>query len=221
MQKRAIFFFSSLFRGALGAAHQDIRLDSAGQQLLDTVLGGLGLDLAGGLDIGHQGQVDEQGVLAAQIAAQLADGLDKGQPLDIADGAADLDDGDIRGAVQLEHGVLDLVGDVRNDLDGPAQVFSAPLLLDDRVIDAAGGVVVDLGHDRVGIAFIVAHVQVGFRAVIGDVHLAVLEGIHGPGIDVDVGIKLLEGDLHPPAFQQARPGRRQPAPCPGTTERRR
>ena len=65
------------------------------------MLGWLGLHLAGGLDIGHQGQVDEEGILPAEIAAQLADGLDKGQALDIADGAADLDDRHIGAAVEL------------------------------------------------------------------------------------------------------------------------
>ena len=38
---------------------------------------------------------------------------------------------------------LDLVGDVRNHLHRLAEVLAAPLLLDDRVVDAAGGEVVE------------------------------------------------------------------------------
>ena len=40
---------------------------------------------------------------------------------------------------------LDLVGDVRNHLDGRAQVLAAPLLGDHRLVDAAGG---DVGLAR-------------------------------------------------------------------------
>ena len=38
--------------------------------------------------------------------------------------------------------ILDRVGDVRNDLDGGAEIIAAPLLGDDVLIDAAGGDVV-------------------------------------------------------------------------------
>jgi hypothetical protein len=56
------------------------------------VLGGFGLQLAGGLDIGHQGEVDVEHVFLAHIGPELADGLQKGQGLDIAHRAADLGD---------------------------------------------------------------------------------------------------------------------------------
>ena len=42
--------------------------------------------------------------------------------------------------------VLDLVGDVRNHLDGRAEIVAAPLLLDDRRVDLAGGDVVGPGR---------------------------------------------------------------------------
>ena len=35
-----------------------------------------------------------------------------------------------------------------------------------------------------------AQIQVGFRAVVGDKNLAVLERRHGAGIDVEVGVQL-------------------------------
>ena len=101
-----------------------------------------------------------------------------------------------------QHGRLDLVGDMGNDLDRAAQIFAAPLLGDHRVVDPAGGVVVLLAHDRVGVPLIMAHVEIGLGPVIGDVDLAVLEGVHGARIDVDVGVELLKGDGQAPAFQQ-------------------
>ena len=53
----------------LAAAKQNIRLDTDGPQFLHRVLGRLGLHLAGGLDIGQQGQVDKTGVAARQLLA--------------------------------------------------------------------------------------------------------------------------------------------------------
>ncbi len=51
-----------------------------------------------------------------------------------------------------------------------------------------------------------AEIEVGFGAVVGDVHFAVLEGVHGAGIDVDVGVEFLEGDRQSPGFQQGADG---------------
>jgi hypothetical protein len=47
---------------------------------------------------------------------------------------------------------------------------------------------------HVGEALVVAEVEVGLGAVVGDEHLAVLERRHRPGIDVDVRVKLEIGD---------------------------
>src|ERR1700689_677657 len=73
---------------------------------------------------------------------------------------------------------------------------------------------------RVGEALVVAEVAVGFRAVIGDKHFAMLIGRHGAGINVQVGIALLEGNFKSAALEQAGhgggchafPQRRNPAP---------
>ena len=46
-------------------------------------------------------------------------------------------------------------------------------------------------------------VQVGLGAVLGDEDLAVLEGAHRPGVDVDVRVELLHLDLEAARFQQA------------------
>ena len=72
------------------AAQQHIGGDADGAQFLDRMLGRLGLQLAGGFDIGQQRQMDETGMVAAQLVAELADGLEERQALDVADRAADL-----------------------------------------------------------------------------------------------------------------------------------
>ena len=66
-------------------------------------------------------------VVAAQFVAHLADGFEKRQRFDIADGAADLDDHHVDVAGHLARRGLDLVGDVRNHLHGLAQIIAAAL----------------------------------------------------------------------------------------------
>ena len=90
------------------------------------VLRRLGLGLAGRLQVRDQRQVDVQAVLLADVEGELADRFQERQALDVADGAADLGDDhvDVVGG-QLADGRLDLVGDVRDDLDRPAQVVAA------------------------------------------------------------------------------------------------
>ena len=89
---------------------------------------------------------------------------------------------------------LDLVGDVRDDLDGVAEVLAAPLLGDHAGVDLAGGDVgraVQLGVEE---ALVVADVEVGLGAVVGDEDLAVLERVHRAGVDVEVRVELLHRD---------------------------
>jgi hypothetical protein len=56
-------------------------------------------------------------------------------------------------------------------------------------------------HACVDEALIVAQVQVGFCAVVGDEHFTVLKRRHGAWIDVDVRIELDESDFEAPRFQ--------------------
>ena len=85
--------------------------------------------------------------------------------------------------------------------DGRPEVFAAPLLAQHVPVDLAGGEVVPLPHPRADEAFVVAEVEVGLPAVGGDEHLPVLEGAHRPGVDVDVGVELDEGDAEAPRFE--------------------
>ena len=90
--------------------------------------------------------------------------------------------------------LLDLVGDVRDDLHGAAQVVAAALLGDHALVDAPGGDVAGLRQVLVDEALVVAQVEIGLGAVIGDEHLAVLVGRHGAGVDVDVRVELQDRD---------------------------
>src|SRR5262249_14899006 len=127
---------------ALGAADENVRLDTDLTELADGMLSRLGFRLAGSLEERHQGQVNVQAVLLANVQGELADRFEERQSLDVAHGSADLgdDDIDVLGG-QAVNGRLDLVGDVRNDLHGTAEVVAVSFLLDDALVDLAGGVV--------------------------------------------------------------------------------
>ena len=88
----------------------------------------LGLELARGADVRHQREVDEYRPLLPDLYPHLPDRLEKRQRFDIADGAADLDEAHVGVTGALHDARLDLVGNVRNDLDGVAEILSAPFL---------------------------------------------------------------------------------------------
>ena len=143
-------------------------------------------------------------VAPADVVAELADGLEEGQALDVAHRAADLGDDhvDIGVAGHPGDALLDLVGDVRDHLHRAAQVVALAFLADDVVVDGAGGDVGVAGEALVDEPLVVAQVEVGLGAVVGDEHLAVLEGAHGARVDVEIGVELLDGHLEPAALEQ-------------------
>ena len=52
-------------------------------------------------------------------------------------------------------------------------------------------------------ALIVAEIEVGLGAVLGDIALAMLIGVQRPRVDVDVGVEFLIGDRIAPGLQQS------------------
>src|SRR5574341_1193317 len=124
---------------AVGAAQQDVRLDTEAGQLLHAVLRRLRLHLAGGADERHQRQVNVQNVLAAAVPAELANGFEERQAFDVTDRAADFADDDIVAFRGLQDAPFDLVGDVRDHLHGAAEVLAVALVGDDAVVYLPGG----------------------------------------------------------------------------------
>ena len=121
-------------------------------------------------------------VLGADLPPELADRLEERQRLDVADGAADLGDDDVGrrrlgGAADAR---LDLVRDVRDHLHRRAEEVALALLAQDGVPDRAGAVARAAQEVLVDEALVVADVEVGLGAVLGDEDLAVLERAHRP-----------------------------------------
>ena len=82
-------------QGPVRPAEQDIGLDADRPELFDAVLGGLGLELPGGADIGHESEMDKEHVLRSELEPHLAGRLEKRQAFDVAHRPADLVDDDI------------------------------------------------------------------------------------------------------------------------------
>ena len=149
--------------------------------------------------------MDEAAVLLALLETHLTDGLEEGLALDVAGGAADLGNDHIGlgGRGQIVDIALDLVGDVGDDLNGLAEVSALTLLVQHVPVDLAGGEVRILVQILVDEALVMAQVQVGLGAVVGDEDLAVLQGAHGTRVHVHVGVQLLAGHLEAAALQQS------------------
>ena len=184
-----------------GAADEHGRLNPGLHQFAHRVLGRLGLELAGGADVGDEGQVDVQGA-GPDLLAELADPLQERQALDVAHGAAHLADHHVVALREHAHRSLDLVGDVGDDLYRAPQVVAPALPVDDRPVDAPRGGVVLLGQAGVDEAFVVAEIKVRLGAVLGHVHLAVLQRRKRTRVDVDVGVEFLQSDAEPPLLQE-------------------
>src|SRR5205809_6820020 len=128
------------------------------------------------------------------------------QRLDVAHRAADLRNDRVVIRGEPPDRGLDLVRDVRDDLHRRAEVLPAPLLRDDREVDPPRRDVVHLRQRAVDESLVVAEVEVGLGPVVRHVDLAVLERRHRAGIDVDVGVELL--DRHPEAALHEQPPQR-------------
>ena len=116
----------------------------------------------------------------------------------------------------MTHAGLDFVGNVRDDLDGVAEVFAAAFLCDNGGVDLAGGHVSGLVEVFVQEALVVSDVEVGFSTVVGDKDFTVLEGVHRTGVNVQVGVELLHGHREATCAKKLTEGRGRQA----LTERR-
>ena len=187
----------------LAAAHDHIGLDAAAAELGHRVLGRLGLLLASWADERHQRHVDVADVVAADHVAELADCFEEREDLDVADRAADLGDDDVD--IVARHPLnpaFDFVGDVRDDLNGLAEVVAASFSSEHGLVDRAGGGIRVARQVLVDEALVVTEVEVRLAAVIGDEDLTVLERVHRARVDVDVRVELLERDAQATVLQQ-------------------
>ena len=190
---------------AVRAADDEVGLQAERAHLAHGVLRGLGLELVGGGDVGHQAHVDEAAVRRALVVSELADGLHEGLALDVADGAAELGDHHVGAGLLLDapEALLDGVGHVRDDLHGAAEEVAGALAGDEVLVDGARREVGVAREVLVDEALVVPEVEVGLVAVLGHEDLAVLERAHRARVHVEVGVRLLHHDAVAPGLEQA------------------
>ncbi len=140
--------------------------------------------------------MDRESILVAFLIAHLADRLQVRLALDVAHGAAYLNDDDLRARVAADSpdALLDLVSDVGNGLNRPAQVVAAALLADDGLVYLAGGNRGASAQVLIQKALIVTQIKVCLGPVGGDEHLPMLVGRHSTGVNVEIGVDLLDDD---------------------------
>ena len=113
LQKMAILARSLSGSATVAAADDDLGLDAEAGQLAHAVLGRLGLQLAGGGDIGDERGVDGEAVprplISGAFVAELADRLDERQALDVADGAAHLAEQEIADPARCRRAMNSLI----------------------------------------------------------------------------------------------------------------
>ena len=149
--------------------------------------------------------MNKNGVFDPDFEAKLANRFEKRLTLDVTRRPADLGDDDIGGIVGLTDTADpadDLIRDVRDHLDGLAEVASPALAVYDGLVDLTGGHAVvprDIDIDK---PLVMAQIQIGFGTVVRDKHLAVLEGTHRSGVDIDIRIHFLDGHLEPALLQK-------------------
>ena len=175
------FFALFLWNGAVGAAQQRIRLYTNFTQLLHGVLRGFGFEFTGRWNPRQVGQVHKGGHIGAHAQAELAHRLQKGQRLNVANGATYFNNGNIDGVFRAHtraalHKILYFVGHVGNNLHSLAQIVTAAFFFEHAFVDLTSGEVVGLLHARFYVTLVVAQIEVGFGTIVGDIHLAVLEG---------------------------------------------
>ena len=192
-------------QGPRRATDDDIGMDADPAQLVHRVLRRLRLQLAGRLDERHECDVQVDDVLGADLAPELPDRLEERQRLDVADRAADLRDDDVRrrDLLRAPDPRLDLVRDVRDDLNRRAEELPLSLAAEYGVPDRAGRVARVPREVLVDEALVVADVEIGLGAVLGDEHLTVLERAHRARVDVQVRVELLSRDGESTRLEEA------------------
>ena len=132
------------------------------------MLGRFGFELLGGSNVGQPGHMDKKGILTSHLITQLAQCFQKWLRLDIAYRAANLKNDYFRPGFfsHQSDATLDLVSDVRDDLDSATQVVTMALLADHLSINLSRGEVTETAQADIHKAFVVTQIQVRFGSVI-------------------------------------------------------
>ena len=166
----------------------------------------LRLEFTGRLDIRYICEMYVECIASTNLVAKLSACLKEGKRLDITNRTADFTDDDVVLAIKCTHPTLDFVGDVRYNLDCLAKVFTLTLPHDYVIVDLTRRRRICTRHIDVEEALVMAKIKVCFGTIIGNEYLTMLVGIHRAGVDVDVGVELLNRDREATLTEQETDG---------------
>src|SRR5579864_5026816 len=195
----------------VAAAKQNVRLNSDAEQFLDAMLRGFCFVFTGGSDERDESQMNVNCVVGTEFETHLANRFHEWERFDVSDRAADFDDYDVHIIGNFAKRGFDFVGDVGNHLNSLAEVIAAALFGQNGFVDAARGPIVIARQLGIREALVVAKIEIGLGAIVGDVHFTVLIGRHRARIYVEIGIALLKSDIEAAGFEQAAYGGRRNA----------
>ena len=177
----------------LGAAKDHLRLQADLPQLGDALLSRLGLEFAGGLDERNQCHVHDEHVADPSLELKLSNGLQKRQSFNVTGGSADFRDEDIGfgGCLDRADPILDFIGDVRNYLDGLAEIITTALVRENGLVDLATGDVVGPREHAICETLVVSKIKIGLRSIGQHIDFTMLEGVHRAWIDIQIRVELL------------------------------
>ena len=130
----------------------------------------------------------EQRVGRAQLQLELTHCFEEGLALNVARGATHFYHRDLGIPGSFDDPMFDFIGDVRNHLNGAAQIIAPALLAQHCVIHTARRKIIGAAHHRARETLVMTEIEVCLRAVVGDEDLSMLERAHRAGVDVDVGV---------------------------------
>ena len=186
---------------AFGTQYQHVGLYAHPLQFLHAMLSGFCLQFPRRLEVWDICEVYAHSILS-HLPFHLSYGFEKGCALDVADGTAYFRYHEIIVVLFAEefHVALDLVGDVRHHLYCLSEIVTTPLLVNHRLVYASGGERVCPCGLNTRESLVVAEVEVCLHAIHGHVTFAVLVWVERTGVDIDVGVELLYGDVVSPCL---------------------
>ena len=207
---------SDLFSDLLGQrifapAYQHIGLDSHSLQFFYAGLGRLCFHFPGRLQIRDQRHMDQRRVVLSYFVLKLPDRLQKGLAFYISYCSSYLNNGDslfIRRFCPVKP-AFDLICNMRDHLNSSSPKISVALFLKNGPVNFSGCHIGIFVQAFINKTFIMSQIQVCLRSVVCYEDLAVLYGIHGPRVNVYIGIKFLHGHLIASGLQKSSQGGRR------------
>ena len=201
--ERSHFFQYVVIEMFFCTQYQHVRLYSHALQFLYGVLCRFGLQFAGCFQIGYVCKMNAHGV-ASHFPFHLTYGLKVRHAFDVTDGSADFGYDEVVVILLAEHlhVAFYFICNVWYHLYCLAQIIAAALLVYYSFVDASRGERVGLGGLYAGEALVMTEVEVGLHAVHRNVAFTVLVWVECSRVDVDVRVKLLNGDVISPCLKQ-------------------